>query len=81
MSLSSHCETLTRLLLLWEAQVHDKLGYFPNGFPDLCRAHVTAYLTCLAKELREDLNSVEAALQEVQREEAQESAPNCASGA
>ena len=58
MDFSSHCESLGRLLLAWEANVHSSLGYFPAGFRQLCREHVLAYLHALEQDLEADLREV-----------------------
>ena len=58
MDFSSHCESLGRLQLAWEANVHSSLGYFPSGFRQSCREHVLAYLNALEQDLEADLREV-----------------------
>ncbi len=62
MALVAHCEALQRLLLAWEANVQERLGYIPESLCSTSRAHVESHLQALEEELRRDLAAVEASL-------------------
>lgn len=68
MSVQTHCDCLTRLLFALEANVHARLGYFPDGLREDCRGHVQAYLGSLRNELARELQSVEQSLAVVQNQ-------------
>ena len=61
MSLEDHCQALCTLQLSWEAQVHERLGYFPSGFRECCREFLTAYLASVEQKMKEEVSMVEAA--------------------
>lgn len=58
MSIRCHSEMLLKITLLWEQQIHNRLGYFPEGFRETCRGHFKSYLTDIEKELDNDLCAV-----------------------
>lgn len=66
MSVRLHCEGLTRLLFALEANVHERLGYFPCEFRETCRRQVSVYLTTLESELTDELAAVGDALRALQ---------------
>jgi hypothetical protein len=63
--LTQHCDTLLRLLHAWEQHVHERLGFYPEGFRADVRFHVLMYLQSLRTTLRRDLQASENAIEKV----------------
>ena len=61
MSLGWHSEVLVNLLLLWESNVHAKLGYFPTQLREICHAEVVGFLGKVEQALGEETCAVQAA--------------------
>lgn len=60
--LALHSETLIRLVRAWERNVHEGLGYYPDGFREEVHAHVSTHLKALRATLLRDLQAVELSL-------------------
>ena len=58
MSLGCHLEALFNLLIAWEADIQERLGYIPKDFQSCRYRYITNYLTAIENELDKDMQSI-----------------------
>jgi hypothetical protein len=52
---------MQRLVVAWEGQLHERLGYYPAGFRATVRASICEQLAELSERLHAELNAARAA--------------------
>ena len=68
MEVPEHCASLVRVMNLWENNVFNRLGSFPDKFQKSCRDHVRQYLIALKTHSQKELDAIDYTLREFSEE-------------